>query len=99
MMKLVRSSKHHLHHFYLKGNSAQEFGIEGGTARRPSIRHALPPRHGIPSHALPQKAQNEDVLSFIHQNCANFHMSLYADDAAVFINLTTHNLQATEFIL
>jgi hypothetical protein len=52
-----------------------------------------------PLHMLFHKAQNEGVLSFLHQNCTNFHMSLYADDAAVLINPTAHDLQAIEFIL
>jgi hypothetical protein len=52
-----------------------------------------------PLRMLFHKAQNEGVLSFLHQNCTNFHMSLYADDAAVLINPTAHDLHAIEFIL
>jgi hypothetical protein len=47
----------------------------------------------------PHKAQEIGILGYLHQNCASFRMSLYADGAAVFINPTAQDLQATRFIL
>jgi hypothetical protein len=35
----------------------------------------------------------------LHNNCSNFRMSLYADDAAVFINPTMQDIMVTKDIL
>jgi hypothetical protein len=77
----------------------------------PRIRHRRGVRQGDPLspmifmlvmeslHMLFHKAQETRILGYLHQNCASFRMSLYADDAAVFINPTAQDLQATRFIL
>jgi hypothetical protein len=52
-----------------------------------------------PLHKLFKYAQDTCVISFLHQNCANFCMSFYADAAALFIKPTTKDLQATKFLL
>jgi hypothetical protein len=39
-----------------------------------------------PQYMLFRHAQNSRILSFLHQNCAYFIVSLYADDATLFIN-------------
>jgi hypothetical protein len=38
-----------------------------------------------PLHLLFRYAYNSGALSFLHDNCASFRISLYADDTAVFI--------------
>jgi hypothetical protein len=52
-----------------------------------------------PLHMLFQYAHNTGMLSYLHANCATFRMSLYADDAVVFINPTANDLLATKHIL
>jgi hypothetical protein len=52
-----------------------------------------------PLHLLFCKAQSLGTISFIHQTCTSFRMSLYVDDAVVFINPTTQDIQATTYIL
>jgi hypothetical protein len=52
-----------------------------------------------PLNMLFHKAQETGIIGYLHQNCARFCMSLYADDAVVFINPTARDLQATRFIL
>jgi hypothetical protein len=44
-------------------------------------------------------AQNSGELSFLHVNCATFRMSLYADDAVIFINPTLQDLNLTKQLL
>jgi hypothetical protein len=44
-----------------------------------------------PLHMVFRYAQNSGALSYLHDNCAKFRMSLYADDVAVFIKPTTHD--------
>jgi hypothetical protein len=39
------------------------------------------------------------ALSFLHGSCAHFRVSLYADDAAVFINPSSQDLYTTMLIL
>jgi hypothetical protein len=46
-----------------------------------------------------QYAHNTGRLSYLHANCATFRMSLYADDAAVFINPSASDLLITRHIL
>jgi hypothetical protein len=50
-------------------------------------------------HKLFKYAQDTGVIGFLHHNCANFCMSLYADDAALFIKPTIQDLQASKFLL
>jgi hypothetical protein len=50
-------------------------------------------------HLLFKYAQNTGALCFLHGNCERFRMSLHADDAAVFIKPTTHDLLMTKHIL
>jgi hypothetical protein len=52
-----------------------------------------------PLHLLFCKAQSLGTIGFLHQNCTSFRMSLYIDDAAVFINPTLQDLQATSYII
>jgi hypothetical protein len=52
-----------------------------------------------PLHMLFCLAQKTVILSYLHHNCANFRMSLYADNAAVFINPTHDGLKTTKYIL
>jgi hypothetical protein len=52
-----------------------------------------------PLHLLFRYAQNTGALSFLHGSCARFRMSLYANDAAVFIKPTTQDLLMTKHIL
>jgi hypothetical protein len=39
------------------------------------------------------------VLSHLHVNCNHFRMSVYADDAAMFINPSHQDVEATRLIL
>jgi hypothetical protein len=41
-------------------------------------------------------AQSAGVLNCIHDKCASFRMSLYADDVAVFIKPSAHDLWVTK---
>jgi hypothetical protein len=52
-----------------------------------------------PLHMLFQYAHNTGRLSYLHANRATFRMSLYADDAAVFINPSASDLLVTRQIL
>jgi hypothetical protein len=52
-----------------------------------------------PLNMLSHKAKETGILGYLHKNCAIFCMSMYADDAAVFINPTAQDLQETRFIL
>jgi hypothetical protein len=52
-----------------------------------------------PLHKLFRYAQNLGALGYLHHNCASFRMSLYADDAAVFINPSQQDLQTTKYLL
>jgi hypothetical protein len=52
-----------------------------------------------PLHRLFIKAQQDGLLETVSTCCENFRMSLYADDAAVFIRPTIHDLQVTNCIL
>jgi hypothetical protein len=50
-------------------------------------------------HLLFCKAQSLGAISFLHQTYTNFRISLYADNAAVFINPISHDIHATTYIL
>jgi hypothetical protein len=52
-----------------------------------------------PVHRLFRKAQELGMLSTISDGCDMFRMSLYADDVAVFIKPTKHDLEVTNCIL
>jgi hypothetical protein len=52
-----------------------------------------------PLYLLFQYAQSMGALSFLHGSCAHFRVSLYADDAAVFINPSSQDLYTTMLIL
>lgn len=52
-----------------------------------------------PLHRMFQMAQNMGALHVVHSNCMNFRMSLYADDAALFIKPTLHDLAVTKILL
>jgi hypothetical protein len=52
-----------------------------------------------PLHLLFQWAQQLGVLNPLQGCCTKFRMSMYADDAAVFINPTPQDLRATRHIL
>jgi hypothetical protein len=52
-----------------------------------------------PLHRLFRKAQELGMLSTISDGCDMFRMSLYADDVAVFIKPTKHDLEVTNYIL
>jgi hypothetical protein len=48
-----------------------------------------------PMHRLFKKAQEMGLLSNLTKGCDSFRVSLYADDAAVFIKPTQHDLKVT----
>jgi hypothetical protein len=52
-----------------------------------------------PLHRLFKKAQETNLLDKVSKGCHEFRISLYADDAAVFIKPTTKYLQVTNVIL
>jgi hypothetical protein len=52
-----------------------------------------------PLHILFKYAQGLGALNFLHNNCASFRMSLYADDVAVFITPTVQDLITMKHIL
>lgn len=52
-----------------------------------------------PLHKMFQLAQDMFMIKKLHGCCNNFRMSLYADDAAVFIHPEKEELEATKFIL
>jgi hypothetical protein len=52
-----------------------------------------------PLHKLIAKAQQKGLLSRLSNICDSFRMSLYADDAAIFINPTLQDLKATIHIM
>jgi hypothetical protein len=78
--------------------TSSAFLLNGQPGRR--IRHQRGVRQGDPLspmlfllameplHKLFHYAQNTGALSYLHPNCAGFRMSLYVDDAAVFISPT-----------
>jgi hypothetical protein len=49
-------------------------------------------------HRLFQKAQQQGILQRLSNGCDTFRVSLYADDAAVFINPSSHDLHVTTAI-
>jgi hypothetical protein len=93
----------------LWATSSSTFLLNGDPGKR--IHHCRGVRQGDPLspmlfllameplHMLFHHAQSSGTLSFLHQNCANFRMSLYADDAAVFIHPTARDLATTKHIL
>jgi hypothetical protein len=52
-----------------------------------------------PLHLLFKKAQQHGLLQSLSSVCDTFRVSLYADDAAMFINPTQQELQVTNHIL
>lgn len=52
-----------------------------------------------PLHRLFQKAQDEGLLSVIKPECAEFRVSLYADDAVVFIKPEENEWRVANCIL
>jgi hypothetical protein len=52
-----------------------------------------------PLHRLFKKAQEQGILQQLSNGCDTFRVSLYADDVAIFINPTSHDLQVTTTIL
>jgi hypothetical protein len=52
-----------------------------------------------PLHRLFKKAQETNLLDKVSKGCHEFRISLYADNAAVFIKPTTKDLQVTNTIL
>jgi hypothetical protein len=52
-----------------------------------------------PLHKMLQHAQNLGALNTLHKTCARFRVSLYADDATIFINPTAQELNTTKPIL
>lgn len=52
-----------------------------------------------PLHQLFARAQQEGLIQKLSNGCDTFRMSLYADDAAVFVNPSTGDLQITDCIL
>jgi hypothetical protein len=52
-----------------------------------------------PLQLLFKYGQTTGVLDRLHANCTEFRMSVYADDAAVFINPTEQDIAATRLIL
>lgn len=50
-------------------------------------------------HRMFQQAQHMGFIHQVHRCCDNFRMSLYADDAAVFIQPTAQGWEATKLIL
>lgn len=77
----------------------------------PRIRHLRGVRQGDPLspmifllameplHRIFQLAQSKGLLHHLQQDCANFRMSLYADDAALFIAPKAWDLQVALAIL
>jgi hypothetical protein len=49
-------------------------------------------------HRLFQKAQQQGILQRLSNGCDTFRVSLYANDAAVFINPSSHDLHVTTAI-
>jgi hypothetical protein len=93
----------------LWATSSSGFLLNGEPGLR--IRHKRGMRQGDPLspmlfllameylHLLFCKAQSMGTISFLHQNCTSIRMSRYADDAAVFINPSQQDLQATSYIM
>jgi hypothetical protein len=52
-----------------------------------------------PLHILFQKAQKVSILKKLSHVCDTFRISLYADDASLFINTTKQEVAITDFIL
>jgi hypothetical protein len=52
-----------------------------------------------PLQLLFRHAHSTGVLSHLHANCDRFRMSVYADDAPVFINPAPQDVEATRMIL
>jgi hypothetical protein len=52
-----------------------------------------------PLHRLFKKAQDNGLLDIVTKSCESFRVSLYADDAAVFIKPSRHDLQVVNCIL
>lgn len=93
----------------LWGTTTSSFLLNGEPGKR--IRHLRGVRQGDPLspmifllameplHRMFQLAQSYGLLSHIHRDCSNFRMSLYADDAAVFISPESWDLKVLIFIL
>lgn len=85
------------------------FLLNGAPGRK--IKHARGVRQGDPLspmifllameplHRMFQTAQTLGALQIVHAKCSNFRMLLYADDAALFIKPTKHDLAVTKFLL
>lgn len=52
-----------------------------------------------PLHRMFQWHITWGALHVVHSNCSNFKMSLYADDTALFIKPTLHDLAVTKILL
>jgi hypothetical protein len=52
-----------------------------------------------PLHILFKKSQESELLDKVSKGCQSFSVSLYADDARVFIKLTEHERMVTSCIL
>jgi hypothetical protein len=52
-----------------------------------------------PLHKLIRKAQNMGILNTLSRTCDMFRMSIYADDATLFLKPTSHDLNVTIEIL
>jgi hypothetical protein len=52
-----------------------------------------------PLHILFKKAQDDRLLQKLNPLCDTFIVSLYADDAALFLNLDEKEMQVMEHIL
>jgi hypothetical protein len=90
-------------------SSSSRFLINGEPGR--SISHQRGVRQGDslspmlfllaiePLHMLFRFAHDSGELSFLHGNCASFRMSLYANDAVVFVSPIAHDLIVTRRLL
>jgi hypothetical protein len=93
----------------LWSTSSSSFLLNGIPGKR--ILHARGVRQGDPLspmlfllameplHRLFQEAQSVGALQQFHKHSSRFRVSLYADDAAVFIKPTSQDFETTKFIL